>query len=225
MKMFSLGLLVVMFHILGTCCATGQQRAVGDIRADARAFVDKLKAATTFELRSAALLDLMWLHAEVSSHPQLLRSDELQSVRRLLVARLRAGMNDQRREMQRRWSQQQNANRQHNSAGSVVGNARGITQQDLDQWNAYQGYRTERWTGGADQYFSYMHGNFSPPGHHADALIRMIERTISPQSWQRQGGNSVIEYYGPAMVLVIRADQRTHDDVHDLLRTNRARDW
>ena len=208
---------------------SGQERAISSIQADCRAYVERFGSTSEFEMRSSNMLDMMWLHVEAVTHSQFACSDELQSVRRVLSARLRSGMADMRRELMKRSRRSQSGAHGSQDVVRETGGAswgttgRGISQSELDQWSHYHGYRADRWTGGVNQYLGYLQGNFAPPGHHADALIRMIERTISPDSWQRNGGNSVIEYYGPAMVLVIRADQRTHDEVSDLLET--LRDW
>ena len=48
-------------------------------------------------------------------------------------------------------------------------------------------------------------------------LIELIQRTISPNSWDVNGGLSTIRYWRPGMALVVRAPQQVHEDLSPLL--------
>lgn len=48
-------------------------------------------------------------------------------------------------------------------------------------------------------------------------LIELIQRTISPQSWDVAGGASTIRYWRPGMALVVRAPQGLHEQLGPLL--------
>ena len=49
-------------------------------------------------------------------------------------------------------------------------------------------------------------------------LARLIERTISPDSWDVNGGPSTIVYYAPLRVLVVRAPSEIHGRVGPVLQ-------
>lgn len=48
-------------------------------------------------------------------------------------------------------------------------------------------------------------------------LIDLIQRTISPNLWDVNGGPSTIAYWRPGMALVVRAPQSVHREVNPLL--------
>lgn len=52
---------------------------------------------------------------------------------------------------------------------------------------------------------------------HAQELIELIQRTISPNSWDVHGGQGSMAYYRPLMALVVRATSEIHRDVGGLL--------
>ena len=53
-------------------------------------------------------------------------------------------------------------------------------------------------------------------------LIELIERTISPDHWDTNGGPGSIVYYQPLQVLVIRASGEVHGRVGGLVGGLRA---
>ncbi len=52
-------------------------------------------------------------------------------------------------------------------------------------------------------------------------LIELIQRTISPGSWDVAGGQGSMAYYRPLMALVVRATSEVHEDVGGLLQALR----
>jgi hypothetical protein len=63
-------------------------------------------------------------------------------------------------------------------------------------------------------------GGAAPPAQPADygpLLVTLIQETISPSSWDVNGGKSTIVYYRPAMALVVRAPQSLHGRLGPLL--------
>ena len=53
-------------------------------------------------------------------------------------------------------------------------------------------------------------------------LVALIQATISPSSWDVNGGHSSIRYWRPGMALVVRAPQGVHSQVSPLLGQLRA---
>lgn len=49
------------------------------------------------------------------------------------------------------------------------------------------------------------------------ALISLIETTVEPGSWESQGGNGSIRYFGPVKALVIRQTGEVHREIGGLL--------
>jgi len=56
---------------------------------------------------------------------------------------------------------------------------------------------------------------------HAQELIDLIQRTISPNSWDVNGGAGSIVYYRPVMGLVVRTTAEVHGDVAGVLEALR----
>ena len=56
---------------------------------------------------------------------------------------------------------------------------------------------------------------------YAQQLIELIQRTISPQTWDVNGGQGSMFYFRPLMALVVRATSEVHDDVGGLLEALR----
>jgi len=52
-------------------------------------------------------------------------------------------------------------------------------------------------------------------------LVELIQRVISPDFWDRQGGPGAIYYFAMRRVLVVRATTDVHQDVKDLLQALR----
>lgn len=48
-------------------------------------------------------------------------------------------------------------------------------------------------------------------------LVDLIQRTISPSSWDVNGGLSSVQYFRPRHALVVRAPQSVHDDLGPVL--------
>lgn len=56
------------------------------------------------------------------------------------------------------------------------------------------------------------------PADYGPMLVELIHRTISPSSWDVNGGASTIQYWRPGMALVVRAPQTLHEDLTPVLR-------
>lgn len=52
---------------------------------------------------------------------------------------------------------------------------------------------------------------------HGAELVRLIQRTISPNSWDQNGGRSTIVYYAPRQAIVVRAPGEIHGRAGRLL--------
>lgn len=58
----------------------------------------------------------------------------------------------------------------------------------------------------------------APPADHGPELVELIETTIAPASWDKQGGNGVIRFWAPAHALVVRQSGDVQHDLAGLLK-------
>jgi hypothetical protein len=62
-----------------------------------------------------------------------------------------------------------------------------------------------------------VRGGGPGPRDHGQALVDLIERTISPDIWDTNGGPASIVYFAPLKVLVVRATSEVHESVGGVL--------
>lgn len=55
------------------------------------------------------------------------------------------------------------------------------------------------------------------PQDYGQQLVDLIQRTVSPASWDVNGGLSTIRYWRPGMALVVRAPQGVHEELTPLM--------
>ncbi len=63
-------------------------------------------------------------------------------------------------------------------------------------------------------------GGIPPNGFQQDAgeeLVDLIQKTISPASWDINGGPGSIQYWRPGHALVVRASEKVHEEIGGLL--------
>jgi hypothetical protein len=58
---------------------------------------------------------------------------------------------------------------------------------------------------------------FVQPIDYGPELVELIQRTISPDTWDVNGGNGTVFYYAPLRVLVVRAPAAVHGQVGGVL--------
>ena len=61
-------------------------------------------------------------------------------------------------------------------------------------------------------------GGRAQQANNGQALVELIQTTISPASWDVNGGQSTIVYFAPRQVLVVRAPGEVHSRTRRLLR-------
>ncbi len=71
-----------------------------------------------------------------------------------------------------------------------------------------------RQMGGAKQLLAPRAGANVPD--YGPQLVALIQRTITPQFWDVNGGPGVIVYYAPLRLLVVRATSQVHGQIRDL---------
>ncbi len=65
-------------------------------------------------------------------------------------------------------------------------------------------------------------GGRAQQANNAQALVELIQTTISPASWDVNGGQSTIVYFAPRHALVVRAPAEVHSRTRRLLRDLRS---
>lgn len=156
----------------------------------ATALLKSEKQTRSLDARLLAAMRLVEFADHLSRDPRYPSSSTLRSTRRRVVARLRSIQ--QRTQSERR--------RQTNRPQKIE-----VKQQVLAQLNqAVNG-------GGRGA------NNNLAPADYGPLLVALIQRTISPSSWDVNGGVSTVRYWRPGMALVVRAPQDLHAQVQPLL--------
>ena len=153
-------------------------------------------AAKTKSDEVAAVLPLLEIANRIGADPRIKSSPSLYAQYRRVIARLRAVRKDAEGDLRR-----QTRKRKPESIK--------IEPQVLAQLN--QAANPNRVANPANAPV------VAGPASYAPQLIELIQRTISPQSWDVNGGSSTIQYWRPGMALVVRAPGSIHQEVTPLL--------
>ncbi|MFK7767150.1 MAG: hypothetical protein AB8B55_08000 [Mariniblastus sp.] len=226
-----------------------ESRSIGEYRKDMKAFM-KLSKHEDPELQRNAAYNLCELHAQLVNDSRYESSQQIQGFRATIAKRLTTYVKDC--EVAKKRAQRANKKNGAASKQQVASNAGFATrlpesqnsENRTDETDAYEtgSYETSNYDpssamdaassdsnslmgqfgGGPNQFFGYAGGRFAPPWDHGEELRGLIESTINPDHWRRNGGNGSIEYFRPLRVLVIGASMRVQDDTLDLLRTLRS---
>lgn len=167
------------------------------IRAITRTTANQLRADSGRSDRTEQLqsgLTLLGTLQELNSDPRLSRSKSLQTARKKLMVRLRQIQKRTEADIRRRKRKPQ----------QIV-----VDQEVLAQLNQAAGINAAAAPPNA------ANGNANQD--YGTLLVNLIQRTISPNSWDANGGLSSIQYYRPSRALVVRAPQAVHDDLSPLL--------
>ena len=170
-----------------------QTRELLRLEADARSLNDRVICA----LRIIEFAD------QLRQDPRFRKSPTLNKFHGWLASRLRQIEKDERKTLRRR--------------ERTEGHESGIVQPAvLAQLNAAVINRRPRQQRAAQRPPRNVDQDYGP------LLVELIQRTISPGSWDVRGGKSTIVYYRPAMALVVRAPEPLHGKVTPLLGQLRA---
>ena len=213
--------------------ANGAGRSAREIRKDITAFIKNSKQKQDHSLQVAAILDLCRIHHELVTDSRFQTHDQFKGFRARVATRLKSFQSEVKREMKRRKRMRERQVRLAAQARRRQGDVAKPSLPPLpdnnsasepDLWDLALNesmYEMGGVTGAPSQFFGYLGGSFAPPWDYGPDLVNLIQRTISPSSWLRNGGEGRIEYYRPSMVIVVSASQRVHDQMTDLLRQMR----
>jgi len=200
------------FALLSSAVAFGPVRAqpvdrdIRELRLDTNAAITRSKSAVDGEL-TAAIVDLCSLHLELVRHERFASSLVLAGAR----ARIASRLEDMKRDLEKSGSPES---------------------MDLDKYG--QSRLRERLMAGHIRFSGAwmvgpaieglaLAGNFAPNDAWAADLINLIQQTINPDTWQSNGGDSVIAFWAPTQSLVVSANMLTHDRIEALLIGLRGR--
>ena len=203
-------------------------RSIGAMRKDARAFATRSRKAKTDEELSRAVVDLCRLHREVVADTRFGKSRELQGIQAQLRQRLRTIQTAVKNKIARA---ERTRKKQLSAAGlrdDQTGQASSPDQPSAgdfdylaDQISRQMAFANQL-TGGPSQVFAYASGNWAGPPDNGPELVRLIEETINPEFWERNGGPGRIRYYKPLMIIVVTGSMEVHSDLNRMLRTLRS---
>lgn len=173
------------------------------------------------EIQRAAIYNLCQLHFLIVGDPRFAENQQLQGMRVVAANRLKSYARQMRNQQLR-----EQRNQAKNSTSETVDNSPANSVQsteheydDAAYEAAYQSMQANgTFSGGPQQLFGYLGGNSAPPWDYGEDLVRLIENTINPAFWQRNGGEGRIHYFQPLRVLVVGASSQVHEDTLDLLR-------
>lgn len=166
--------------------------------------------AQTPDIRAVAVCKMCEVYRELAMDPRLEASDVLKSYK----AKLWSRMTRIQRELEQRV-----ARRSGESPGRVPSKGELQTMRDTAASLAEQQGYSHYTLGGPGNALAHSGAAFGggTVNDHAQELIDLIQRTISPNSWDVNGGQGSMFYYRPLMALVVRATSEVHGDVGGLL--------
>lgn len=226
-----------------------EPRAIGEIRRDVEAFLKNSKSGDDLDLQVGGIVDLCFIHHEIVADPRFDTNRQLQSIRAQAASRLKKYLKNVQLEKIRRERKAKKHLAETNRrllTGESVEPTKVKTTDDLqrlaEQTQFANSAKSKRetsvdnelytsmyssanslgnLTGGPSQMFGYLSANYAPPWDHGEELIDLIQNTIDPKFWQRNGGAGIIHYYRPSRIIVVGATAKIHDDMTDMLRNLR----
>ncbi len=189
-------------------------RSIREIRLDLQTFRKQLRSAGNSLTYRSKILDMIWLHQEMTMHGQYSTNRQLQG--------FRVQAADCLKEVVKNLERDQNRNSKNSSGSAAAPLAEKPSRyqdsepEEGDAWIGYQQRYFHRLTGGPLSLLGDLHGNFAPPFTDQE-LIQLIQTVIHPSFWRINGGEGVIEYYEPGLALIVLGSSEVQDEIADLL--------
>jgi len=204
--------------------------ALHETMADIKAFSKRLDRAEDDLASTDAIVDLSYLYLRVVSDPRFYRSQVLQGNRGRIAAKLqkaRRAIEKQARNVDRK-SIAGSPQTRHDSGAiepmaeqsATIIESAVIDKQWLLLAHAAGGtapslYHSSGLHGASGHFYRGRAGGLI--GDNGGQLLDLIQTIIHPDFWGLNGGPGRAYYYQPLRILVVRATQRVHDDLHSLL--------
>ena len=227
---FFCGPMIVLFCLLCSPLATGPivvqtssnedsaVRKIGDYRKDLKTFVKNSKSKDE-PIRFGAILNLCALHDQLVRDQRYEHNTQLHGFRAIAADRLKKCSKEIELQLLR-IERKQNKNRDRleepivDESFLVLRLQQRIISEDMQTMTSL--------TGGPVNLWQYTGNPAGPLCDHGPELVNLIESTVNPEFWRRNGGNGIIEYYQPLRIIVVGASSQIHDEMYDLLSTLRG---
>jgi hypothetical protein len=218
MTLLSIALgLVMVAADAGSSVAESAPAAVRRYHEIERDMTDALRSearAATSAARAAAVRKMCAVYRELATDSRLEGSDALRSYK----AKLWSRMTRIQRELEQRVARQSGS-----ATGRASSEAESLTRRDVAAGLTADLSYSQHTLGGPGDVLEHNGGAYGggAVNDHAQELIDLIQRTISPNSWDVNGGLGSMFYYRRLMALVVRATSEAHGDVGGLLEALR----
>jgi len=182
--------------------------SIANLSQQVKSLLCKHAQADSVSDQVALTLDIVSLVKQLSSDPRFPRSRQMNQLRTALFTRLRSIRKDVEADI-RRQKRKPTINASKRGPENIE-----INPTILAQLNQV-----------ANGNANLPGGNLANAGQlpdYAPMLIEVIQQTISPPSWDVNGGASSIQYWRPGMALVVRAPDGLHREMSPLLRQLRS---
>ena len=187
----------LLMTVLSPALCIGEGRAFHEIEKNIASALRLESAATIPTQREAAVLQLTELYREIMTDQRLLTSPTLNNYRIKVRARLLKILKSM----------------EYSARHKTTNEYSGQTSSLLDTLHRHL-LRSSAALGGANR---MLQGNAAQGVRdYGPALVNLIKTTISPKSWDINGGPGVIVYYPPLRLLVIRATNDIHYQIGGL---------
>ncbi|MEM9942571.1 MAG: hypothetical protein AAF939_13490 [Planctomycetota bacterium] len=234
----NLGLLSLLFWVALVHSAVGQtEPKISDYRKDMKMFLKHSKGADETEER-VAIYNLCTLHQQIVTDSRFSTHPGLQSYRYTISQRLKDYIHDHEK---RGLKDLRNRRPDHQRIDSIkgIGHAKSEFEDSEKLVSSSQPNQNElviqirlnaafahhlngMLSGGPNEIYRFTGGQHAPPWDHGFELVELIENTIDPASWRRNGGEGNIEYYRPSRVIVVSSTEEVNGQVEELFRKLRA---
>lgn len=196
---------------------TETQRGYHEISKDMQEMLKREALAKTPQERTAAILELCELYRELAGDSRLIISDTLKEYKGTIRNRLHRSKIDIKNHLARERKKAAKGRKPANENSELLAaQAQAASYSLADQMSLISST-----LGGPGQVFEAGAASRGAFGGgmvtYADDLIDLIERTISPESWETNGGNGAIVYYPGLMALVVSATSEVHSELGDVL--------
>ena len=199
-------------------------KKVADYRKDLKSFVKNSKSedATT---RFGAVLNLCMLHDEIVQDERFESNRRLQGFRAIASDRLKKCKKEIELDMLRAERVAKRQVGKHRNEPELFELQEVETPNQLfEKVIAQDMHSIISITGGPVKLWQYTGNPAGPLCDYGPDLVNLIETTINPDFWRRNGGNGIIEYYQPLRIIVVGASSQIQDEISDLLSTLRSND-
>jgi hypothetical protein len=183
-----------------------------EIHEDIKVFLKREATAETDSQRIAAIRDICAVFVELKRDPRLSTHPTLVGYKNKVWTRLNKLKIEFKRYVREQEKQERREKKSNDS--QELAEARAAVR-DLSQQLSQQMSLVSYSSGGPAGIVNQASGSWGGGAirANADQLIDLIQKTISPESWDVNGGESVIFFYQPLNALVVRATSEVHENL------------